>query len=62
MTPLGVEFAAAAWLFILEGLRDGVALVVLVVFAAGVVCMPWFLHRVIAYTLNLWSDFHRYLG
>ena len=34
----------------------------LVVFAAGIATMPWFLHRAVDYTLRLWSDFHRYLG
>lgn len=34
----------------------------LVVFVLGIVSMPWFLHRAVAYTLHLWSDFHRYLG
>lgn len=34
----------------------------LVVFAVLVVAMPWFLHRAIAYTVQMWSDFHRYLG
>ncbi len=33
-----------------------------VVFGAGVVMMPWFLHRAIHYTMSLWSDFHRFLG
>ena len=34
----------------------------LVVFLAGVVTLPWFLHRLIAYTLHLWSDFGRFLS
>lgn len=34
----------------------------LVVFLAGVVTMPWFLKRLVLYTVHLWSDFHRYLG
>jgi len=25
-------------------------------------CLPWFLRRLTGYTLNLWHDFHRYLG
>lgn len=33
-----------------------------VVFAAGLVTMPWFLHRAVTYTVALWSDFHRFLG
>ena len=33
-----------------------------IVFFAGIVSMPWFLHRAIAYTVHLWTDFHRYLG
>ncbi len=33
----------------------------LVVFAAGVISLPWFLHRLIAYTLSLWSDFGRFV-
>lgn len=33
-----------------------------VVFAAGVIAMPWFLKRLVLYTLQLWGDFHRYLG
>jgi len=34
----------------------------LVVFVAGAVSMPWFLRRLVLYTVHLWSDFHRYLG
>lgn len=34
----------------------------IVVFFAGLVSLPWFLRRVVAYTVHLWSDFHRYLG
>lgn len=33
-----------------------------VVFTAGVLAMPWFLRRLIVYTVQLWSDFHRFLG
>ena len=34
----------------------------IVVFFAGLVCLPWFLRQAITYTTHLWSDFHRYLG
>ena len=34
----------------------------LFVFFAGLISMPWFLQRAVAYTVHLWSDFHRYLG
>ncbi len=34
----------------------------LVVFVAGIVSMPWFLHRALNYTIHLWSDFNRFLG
>jgi len=34
----------------------------LVVFFAGLISMPWFLRHAVTYTLNLWQDFHRYLG
>ncbi|AFL88131.1 flagellar biosynthesis pathway, component FliQ [Terriglobus roseus DSM 18391] len=34
----------------------------LFVFFAGLVSMPWFLRRVVTYTLHLWTDFHRFLG
>lgn len=34
----------------------------IVVFLAGVVAMPWFLNRLVVYTVHLWSDFHQYLG
>lgn len=33
-----------------------------VVFVAGIVSLPWFLHRAITYTVHLWSDLHRYVG
>jgi flagellar biosynthetic protein FliQ len=33
-----------------------------VVFVAALVAMPWFIHRLVSYTVRLWSDFHRYLG
>ncbi len=34
----------------------------LVVFVVTVVTMPWLIGRLVAYTVALWSDFHRYLG
>jgi len=34
----------------------------LVVFVAGTMTMPWFLRRLVLYTVHLWADFHRYLG
>jgi flagellar biosynthetic protein FliQ len=34
----------------------------LVVFVVAVVTMPWFVRRLVAYTVGLWWDFHRYLG
>lgn len=34
----------------------------LIVFAVLIAAMPWFLHRAIFYTVQMWSDFHRYLG
>jgi flagellar biosynthetic protein FliQ len=33
-----------------------------VVFVVSVVTMPWFVRRLVTYTVALWSDFHRYLG
>lgn len=33
-----------------------------VVFVVSLVTMPWLIGRVVAYTVALWSDFHRYLG
>jgi flagellar biosynthetic protein FliQ len=32
------------------------------VFVVTMVTMPWMLHRLTAYTLRLFSDFHRFLG
>ena len=32
------------------------------VFIVTVVTMPWFVRRLVTYTIALWSDFHRYLG
>ena len=34
----------------------------LVVAVAAAVTLPWFLGRMVGYTVRLWSDFHRYLG
>ena len=34
----------------------------LVVFGLAVVTMPWTVHRLIDFTLRLWTGFHRYLG
>ena len=34
----------------------------LMVFTVLMVSLPWGVHRLIAYTLRLWTDFHRYLG
>ena len=34
----------------------------LVVFVLAVVTMPWTVHRLINFTLHLWTGFHRYLG
>jgi flagellar biosynthetic protein FliQ len=34
----------------------------LVVFSACVVSAPWFLRHAVTYTVQLWTDFHRYLG
>jgi flagellar biosynthetic protein FliQ len=33
-----------------------------IVFFAGIISMPWFLRRTTTYTIQLWTDFHRYLG
>lgn len=33
-----------------------------VVFVVAMVSLPWTVHRLVAYTLRLFSDFHRYLG
>lgn len=32
------------------------------VFTITIVTMPWLVRRLMAYTVTLWSDFHRYLG
>ena len=34
----------------------------LVVFAVAMVSMPWMNHRLVGYTVRLFSDFHRFLG
>ena len=34
----------------------------IVVFCMTVATMPWFVRRLVAYTIALWSDLHRYLG
>ena len=34
----------------------------LVVFLVCVATMPWMIHRLVNYTLGLFSDFHRFLG
>jgi len=34
----------------------------LIVVALMLVGMPWFLARLVSYTVRLFSDFHRYLG
>jgi flagellar biosynthetic protein FliQ len=33
-----------------------------VVFVVAMVSLPWMVHRLVGYTLLLFSDFHRYLG
>ena len=32
------------------------------VFAVTIATMPWLVRRLVTYTVELWSDFHRYLG
>jgi flagellar biosynthetic protein FliQ len=34
----------------------------LAVFAVCMATLPWMVHRLVGYTLRLFSDFHRYLG
>lgn len=34
----------------------------LVVFGLAMMTMPWTVHRLISFTLHLWTGFHRYLG
>ena len=33
-----------------------------VVFLVAMIAMPWTIHRMVAYTIHLLHDFHRYLG
>ena len=33
-----------------------------VVFIVAMVTMPWMIHRLVGYTMRLFSDFHRYIG
>jgi flagellar biosynthetic protein FliQ len=32
------------------------------VFALAVLAMPWLVHKLCGYTIQLWTDFHRYMG
>jgi flagellar biosynthetic protein FliQ len=32
------------------------------VFAVTLLLLPWTAHQTVAYTIELWSDLHRYLG
>lgn len=34
----------------------------IVVFVVTMITLPWTVHRMVAYTLRLFQDFHRYLG
>ena len=34
----------------------------IVVFVVGVLTRPWFVRRLVTYTLSMWTDLHRYLG
>lgn len=34
----------------------------LVVFAVTMATLPWMVHRLMSFTVRLFSDFHRYLG
>jgi flagellar biosynthetic protein FliQ len=34
----------------------------LVVFTLAMVTMPWTVHRLISFTVHLWTGLHRYLG
>jgi flagellar biosynthetic protein FliQ len=34
----------------------------LTVFAVAMIALPWMVHRVVGYTIRLFSDFHRYIG
>jgi len=33
-----------------------------IVFGVTLLLMPWMAHRTVAYTRELWTDLHRYLG
>jgi len=33
-----------------------------VVFLVTMITLPWTVHRLVAFTLRLFNDFHRYLG
>lgn len=33
-----------------------------IVFVVTMLLLPWTAHRTVAYTVQLWSDLHRYLG
>jgi flagellar biosynthetic protein FliQ len=33
-----------------------------VVFLVGMATMPWMIHRLVGYTVRLFSDFHRYIA
>lgn len=66
-----VLFAASAISFLLSLLQTLTSLQeqtltavprMLIVVALLLVGMPWFLKRLIVYTLSLFGDFHRYLG
>jgi flagellar biosynthesis protein FliQ len=34
----------------------------IVVFVVAMVTLPWTIHRMVAFTIHLFQDFHRYLG
>jgi len=33
-----------------------------VVFAVAMVTLPWMVHRLVGFTIRMFTDFHRYLG
>jgi flagellar biosynthesis protein FliQ len=33
-----------------------------VVFGVAMLALPWMIHRMVAYSVHLFQDFHRYLG
>ena len=33
-----------------------------VVFGVAMVTLPWTVHRLVGFTIHLWTDLHRYLG